>query len=161
MPDTATPPIRNLSPPRFRRAAPNSDSLSPQLPFVVPTGVDPDVSIHAFHRFVRSMVARQMWQTIIDKQLRDWLRDPHQLEDVGVDAPTTQIIRQAITLAQHFRDEGKPPPDSVVSDASGGIVFERQENGHSEVIHIWDDATAEYIFFNGTRIDSRIPLTMP
>jgi hypothetical protein len=87
--------------------------------------------------------------------LMDWLCDPSQFCDEGIDVPSGMIIRRSIALAENFRDMGLPPPDSVVPDPNGGIVFERREGQISEVFHIWDDGTVEYMRFDGSRLVER------
>ncbi len=87
-----------------------------------------------------------------------WLRDPHQLEDEGVEPPGRQTIETAIRLAQDSQQRGLPPPSSIVPDPNGGIVFERREGATAEVLHIWDDGSVEYQRFQGTRLVERRPL---
>jgi hypothetical protein len=58
-------------------------------------------------------------------------------------------------MAQVFRDKGFTPPDSVVPDPNGGIVFERRAQEMSEVFHLWDDGTVEYRRFQSTRLVER------
>lgn len=72
--------------------------------------------------------ARDQWQRLIDHELTEWELDPARFDDDGIEPPSRQIIRLAIALAEGFRDEGLPAPDSVVPDPNGGIVFERREN---------------------------------
>ncbi len=50
-------------------------------------------------------------------------------------------------------------PDSIVPDPNGGIVFERREGKVSEVLHVWDDGSAEYMRFRGTQLVERQPLS--
>ena len=101
---------------------------------------------------------RQAWQHLIDYRLIDWGSNPNQLADDGVDPPSRETIDRAISLAKRFQQRGFPPPDSVVPDANGGIVFERREQDIAEVLHIWDDGTAEYQQFHGTRLVERTSL---
>jgi hypothetical protein len=61
-------------------------------------------------------------------------------------------------LAEKFRDEGLPVPDRIVPDPNGGIVFERREGDVSEVIHVWDNGSVEYIRFHGTQLAERQPV---
>lgn len=98
---------------------------------------------------------RAAWQKLIEKHLLNWLHDPTQLEDEGVEVPQRTIIRLSIDVAEKFRDEGLPPPDSVVPDPNGGIVFERRDNDLTEVIHIWDDGSVEYQQFRGCQLVQR------
>jgi hypothetical protein len=124
------------------------------LPKVVAT----DVAAEARTSRDYESAAREKWQEVIDYRLIEWGRDPSQLEDEGVEPPTGQAIRCAIGLAQAFRDAGLTPPDSIVPDPNGGIVFERREKDVSEVLHVWDDGTREYFRFQGTRLAERRPL---
>jgi len=100
---------------------------------------------------------RQAWQRLID-QLTQWRRDPSQLADEGVDAPSAEIIDKAILVAERSQQRGLPAPSSVVSDANGGIVLERREGSVAEVLHLWDDGTVEYQRFQGTALVERRPL---
>lgn len=95
------------------------------------------------------------WQKLIDERLLKWLADPSQLEDEGIEAPDGTILRLAIDLAEKYRDDKLPPPDSLVPDPDGGIVFELQHDDISEVIHIWDDGQVEYQRFEGSKLAAR------
>lgn len=98
---------------------------------------------------------RVAWERVIDDTLIAWGCDPSHLEDEGIDPPSRETIYRAILLAQAYRDEGRPSPDSVVPDANGGVVFERREGSISEVLHVWEDGTIEYQLFQGSRLMER------
>ena len=106
----------------------------------------------------RDEARRKTWQRLIDRQLLEWLRDPSQIEDEGLDAPSATIIRLSLDLAESFRDRGLPAPASIVPDPNGGIVFERREGDVSEVFHVWDDGSVEYLRFHETQLVERRPL---
>lgn len=97
----------------------------------------------------------ERWQELIDHKLIEWGRDPGQFDDEGVEPPSGEIIRLAIQLAEGFKAAGFPPPDSLVPDPNGGIVFERRESDLSEVYHVWEDGTVEYQCFHGTQLVER------
>ncbi len=101
---------------------------------------------------------RQAWQQLVDRLCFDWGLDPQQFDDDGVEPPSRETIIRAIRVAQQHEKLGHPPPDSVVPDANGGIVFERRELDITEVLHIWSDGGAEYQQFQGTRLVERMPL---
>lgn len=103
----------------------------------------------------REEARREAWQRLIDQGLLEWLRDPSQLEDDGIDVPTATIVRLSLDLAERFREEGFPSPDRIVPDPNGGIVFERREGNVSEVLHVWDDGSVEYMRFHGTQLSER------
>ena len=99
--------------------------------------------------------SKARWQHFIDNVLINWLRDPSQLEDEDCDAPSGTIIRLSIDYAEKWRDDGMPAPTSVVPDPNGGIVFELRNGSGAEVFHFWDDATIEYMRFDGSRLAER------
>lgn len=116
--------------------------MSATIRRAVPTKVD-------FEALMSADQSREAWQSLIDQVLLAWLSDPSIVSDDGVDAPSGTTIRLAIDYAESFRDEGKTPPDSIVPDANGGIIFRRRRGGLTEVIHVWDDGTVEYQQFSG------------
>lgn len=118
-----------------------------------------DAAVQAIPEASGSLEAnRQAWQHLIDYRLIDWGSNPNQLADIGVDPPSGETIDRAISLAKRFQQRGFPPPDKVVPDANGGIVFERREQDIAEVLYIWDDGTAEYQRFQGCELVERSPL---
>ena len=127
--------------------------MSVSLGDAVPTHVDAESPITRDHD--REDVAGETWQTFIDQQLIEWGREPSQIEDEGIEPPSRGTIQQAVLLAQSLRDAGFTPPDSIVPDPNGGIVFERREKDVSEVFHVWDDGTVEYCGFQGARLVER------
>ncbi|MEX0820146.1 MAG: hypothetical protein WD070_11160 [Pirellulaceae bacterium] len=106
----------------------------------------------------REEARREAWQRLIDEKLLEWVREPGQLKDNGIDAPTATIVRLSLYWASQFCEAGFPAPDSIVPDPNGGIVFERREGDVSEVLHVWDDGSAEYMRFHGTQLAERQPL---
>ncbi len=99
---------------------------------------------------------RAAWHRIMDQQLIEWGRDPSQLTDDGVDAPTEATISRAFDLARKCRDVGFPPPTAVFRDSNGGIVFERRDGEYTSVVHFWDDGTGESMMFRGTELIQRL-----
>lgn len=106
----------------------------------------------------RNQAQREAWQDLIDRNLLTWLRNPSDIEDDGFDAPSPTILRLSLDLAERFREEGLPAPDSIVPDPNGGIVFQRREGNVSEMLHVWDDGSVEYMCFHGTTLAERQPL---
>lgn len=104
----------------------------------------------------RDRQIRERWQKLIDEKLLEWLRDPCEVQDEGIEQPSGTILRLAIDLAEKFRDDGLAPPDRVVPDPNGGILFERRADGVTEVFHIWeDDGTVEYQRFDNSKLVDR------
>lgn len=101
---------------------------------------------------------REVWQKLINQTLLAWLDDPSRLEDDGIEPPTMKIIQLAIDQAEQWRDDGLLPPDSIVPDPNGGIVFEQVQGDEREVFYLWDDGTLEYQQFRGTELKKRYTL---
>ena len=129
-------------------------TMSEQLEVAVLTGSDRELPISP----TQKSQFRDGWQSVINNTLENWLRDPSQLSDDGVDAPTGGTIRQALDVAEQLRDWEIAPPDSVVLDPNGGIVFETRAGQNSEVVHIWADGTVEYMEFDGAKLVWRLSL---
>ena len=64
--------------------------------------------------------------------------------------------RIADRLTTELTDFGVRPPDSVVNDPNGGIVFTYDmANGGEAELHVWDDGDVDLCIFKGTRLVSR------
>ncbi len=136
-------------------AEPRTSIMAP-LARAVSTGVD--TASPATINAARLDRFRDAWQKLIDERLLAWLEEPRQLEDEGVEPPSGTILRLAIDYAEKLRDEGFPPPDSIVPDPNGGVAFERRRNGISGVFYFWHDGTLEYQKFRGTTLVERYNL---
>lgn len=126
-----------------------------------PTGVDTESPvmtgfIHEM-KLLQQRRIRELWQRVIDKTLTMWLRDPSELEDDGIDAPSGAIVRLSLDLADSCMESDLAAPDRIVPDPNGGIVFERREGNVSEVLHVWDDGSVEYMKFDGAQMIDRGP----
>ena len=134
-------------------ATESSPFISPSLPNAVTTDVNVESSLTRDPSGRAS--EREAWQRIIDDQLIEWGWNSCQLEDEGVAPPTRDTIQRAIRLAEALQSLGLPPPDSVVPDPDGAIVFERRQEDVSETFHVWENGTVEYCSFRGTRLFER------
>lgn len=98
---------------------------------------------------------RECWQRLIDGQLLEWGRDPEQLADDGIAAPTREIIVLACTVAARCRDAGLSPPLRVVPNGSAGLVFERLAGSVFETIEIRADGSVELASFQNSQLRHR------
>ena len=130
--------------------SPTLDPLSINADSALPVVSDKDLA--------EAYEYERAWQHLIDYQLIEWGKNPDQFDDEGVEPLSPETILRAIKIAERFQSRGFPPPDSVVPDANGGIVFERRERDILEVLHIWGDGTSEYQQFQGMRMVERSPL---
>ncbi len=101
---------------------------------------------------------RAPWQEIIDNKLIEWGRDLSQLEDEDIVPPTDTAIHQASQLAIACRDRAHAPPDRVVPNGDGGIVFERWQGLVSETLEVFEDGSIEYAKYIDCRLQSRGPV---
>jgi len=102
-----------------------------------------------------SSAAQVAWLQVIDGQLADWAKDPHRLEDDGVEPPSGEIVRVAIVIAIELRDADFPAPSRVAATGDGGIVFARQEGPLLSTIEVAADGTVELVVLKDARLLSR------
>jgi hypothetical protein len=115
--------------------------ISGALLDAVPTSVDAASPI--MHGDGPESRAYEAWQRVVD-QLIEWGRDSGQLEDEGLDPPSSKNIQRAIDFVRQVQKRGVPPPTSVYPDPNAGIVLERRQKDVSEKYHFWEDGSVEY-----------------
>lgn len=99
------------------------------------------------------------WRKVINEPLIDWLQDPSQLEDEGIEAPTEAHIKFVSEYAMCLRTRfGWPPPLRVVPSGDGGIVFELKSGPYFQSIEFDEDGTVELITFKASKLVSRTEL---
>jgi len=128
-------------------------SISPSVDAAVETYADSQSPISGTAERRRAKAA---WQLVIDQTLLRWLENPSLLNDVGVEPPSGAILRLAIDYAEKFRNDCLLPPEKIVPDANGGIVFKRREGEITEAYHFWTDGTIEYQQYIGAHLSERI-----
>jgi hypothetical protein len=74
-------------------------------------------------RELLSEAERVPWQELMEKQLSSWARNPEQLGDEGIVAPSGGMVQLAIDVARVLRDQSVEVPDRVVPNGDGGVVF--------------------------------------
>src|SRR5687768_592431 len=95
---------------------PRVGTLSRDLVRIVTTSSDTQSPI-------TTTAGREKWQQIV-RTLEDWLQDPSQLADDGLEPPNGTIIRLGLDISEQMRDRGYPAPDRIVPDPNGGIALE-------------------------------------
>jgi hypothetical protein len=98
---------------------------------------------------------RASWQRIIDEKLIEWGAHPDFFADANIESPGPEVVSLAIQIAKDYRDTNQAPPQQVVPDGDGGIVFNRRSGSVSEKIHIGDDLTVEYVQMVGAKLVER------
>jgi len=82
------------------------------------------------------------WQAVL-KQLADWRRDPQQLADEGVEPPTAGLLEAAGTVAEMLCSSSVEPPDTLVTNGDGGIVFRWRPGQRVWTIELDSDGSIE------------------
>ncbi len=89
------------------------------------------------------------WRMVLE-QLGRWKSDPSQLEDEDVEAPTSQVLVASVAVAEALRDTGVEPPDAVVPNGDGGLVFRWRMAQRAWSIELEGDGTIEsYLMHQG------------
>jgi len=95
------------------------------------------------------------WISLIRSSICKWAatEDPF---DGDCDPPTDKAVEMALRFALGGMGEGVVPPERIVPDASGGIVFEFPENEEGLLhVHVWEDGKSEAIVFKNGKVISR------
>jgi hypothetical protein len=141
-----------------------STLMSRSVQRVVDTGADAESTVSGQNeQAVRRHEAerqRELWQEAIDRRLIEWGRDPTQLEDDGLEAPSISTISLASKVAVSLRDLGCPAPTNVVPDTDRGIVFERREGSTFESFRIMRDGIIDYARLENFHLVERHPLIL-
>ncbi|MBN1345416.1 MAG: hypothetical protein JXQ73_22170 [Phycisphaerae bacterium] len=98
---------------------------------------------------------RDEWQQLIDTKLVEWGRNPRQLEEDDLVAPSVDSVEVACQVAMYFRDDGAPSPDWVVPNGDGGIVFERSLGTLTKTLEVLQDGSIESIDYRDSKIIRR------
>jgi len=96
------------------------------------------------------------WQRMIDDFLIEWGRNPQQLQEDDIDAPTVAAIQKAIDIARKCRDNGVAAPLRVVPDGEGGIAFECHDGDYFLSLDIFGNGLVELATFRDCRLESRV-----
>lgn len=98
---------------------------------------------------------RQAWQRVIDGQLKEWQRDPSQLQDEGIEPPSPEILPLVAEIAVTLRDHGVDPPLRVVPNGEGGVVFEWRDSPYFWSLEVEKAGSLALSIFRNSRLVSR------
>ncbi|MFM9959928.1 MAG: hypothetical protein ACKV2Q_01740 [Planctomycetaceae bacterium] len=98
---------------------------------------------------------RDGWQTILEKWLWNWDRDPSQLEDEGISAPSAETIHRACEMALSLRDTGLLAPQRVAATGDGGIVLAWEKGLALSTLEVDADGTIEVVNFENAQVVSQ------
>ncbi len=95
------------------------------------------------------------WQAVVSGRLAEWERNPRQLEDDGIVAPSRETVHRAADIARELCALGLAAPQRVAATGDGGIVFARQEGAFFSNIEVMGDGSAELTVYRDSRLVSR------
>ena len=133
---------------------PRSLYISAPVREAFPANADYGAPVMSNRSRLREAADQEAWQDVIDRKLIEWAIDFSPPDD-DIEPPSRHTLQIAALLAQQLKDEGSPPPDTVVRDANGGVVFERAVGDGAIAYHIWDDGTVELLRFRDAQLIDR------
>lgn len=95
------------------------------------------------------------WQQVLETWLRKWARDPSQLEDDGIVAPSRETIELASEVAQQLSNLGLLAPKRVAASGDGGIVFAWEDKPRLATLEMDADGVLEVAVFQNSRLVCR------
>ena len=102
---------------------------------------------------------REGWQMVLEKWLWKWERDPSQLEDEGITAPSAETIQRACEIALRLRDLGLLVPQRVAATGDGGIVFAWETKPALSTLEVDADGSIEVVVFQNAHTEiNRFPV---
>ena len=113
------------------------------------------VSINGASGQGATVATGQDWQAVVSGRLAEWERNPRQLEDDGIVAPSRETIQRAADIARELCALGLAAPQRVAATGDGGIVFARQEGAFFSNIEVMGDGSAELTVYRDSRLVSR------
>lgn len=128
-------------------------TMSPEVPELILTGAAEDRALANGES--KANKDRDGWQSIIDRYLVEWGRNPECLLDDDLIPPRPEIIIRASMIALQMRDAGYAAPLRVVLDGEGGISFERRFGESFDSLNILDDGSVELLKFKDCALVSR------
>lgn len=104
---------------------------------------------------------RERWESLVDRTLIEWGRDPAILEDDGIIPPTIGTVKNACDIARVLCRLGLPAPTRIVPTGDGGIAFQADADHDFVSIEIAADGTVEYLRFSGSKLVERYEVVIP
>lgn len=94
---------------------------------------------------------RSRWQPEL-AQLAGWKSNPDQVADEGVLAPPAELVASAEDVAHALCAHGVEPPDHLLTNGDGGVVFRWRLAGRTWSIEMDIDGSIESSLIAGSRL---------
>ena len=134
-----------------------------EVPQTLPERIDyllhPVVDLETGHAPISGTDA-VAWQEVIE-QLAAWARDPEQLSDEGIEAPSDRMLRLALDVVAVLRERNVESPDRVIPNGDGGIVFRWRSRDFTWSLELDADGSMETSLMEEDRLVCRHSLHAP
>jgi hypothetical protein len=91
------------------------------------------------------------WQPVFE-QLASWREDPGQVSDEGVLTPPNALVARAEDVAETLCTQGVEPPDNLLTNGDGGVVFRWRPAGRTWSIEMDVDGSIESSLMAGSKL---------
>jgi hypothetical protein len=91
------------------------------------------------------------WQPVLTR-LADWKSNPQQVADEGVFAPPVELVKCAEDVAEALCTQCVEPPDQVLTNGDGGIVFRWRLPGRTWSVEMDVDGSIESSLMAGSSL---------
>ena len=90
----------------------------------------------------------------VSELLDEWLADPEQLDDAGIDPPTVEILNKAKALIPRLAEIFPTEVKTVwcVPTCDGGVSMTVKSGTKSYILEIWDDGEVVFVTFEGSKV---------
>jgi hypothetical protein len=99
----------------------------------------------------RNAGLRSRWEPAL-AQLRDWKNNPDEVADEGVLAPSATLLASAEDVAEALCTHDIEPPDQILPNGDGGVVFRWRSDGRTWSIEMDVDGSIESLLMVGGRL---------
>ena len=106
-----------------------------------------------------TLVALERWQVLIDR-LVEWGQTPSQVDEDGLQSPTSAAISKSFALIKALREKKAPIPHRLIQDGNGGIVLERQSGKITVRFEVSESGEVEFFSFEDCRLIERQPVDL-
>lgn len=91
------------------------------------------------------------WQQVL-AQLADWKVNPEQMADEGVLPPPSALVASAEDVAKVLCSSDVEPPDTLLTNGDGGVVFRWRTPGQTWSIELDVDGSIESSLMAGSNL---------
>ncbi len=126
------------------------DTLAEKVGCLIRPILPPDPTAHG-RKVAAVPGAQSRWRALFG-QLADWRSAPDQVADEGVVPPPQPLVACAEDVAEALFAAGVEPPDNLLTNGDGGVVFRWRLPGRTWSIELDVDGSVESSLMCGSRL---------